>query len=475
MDLLNGLLSYFPENIWALAVQFGMALIILIIGWVIAKLVSSLVWRWVSKMSFISNMLSRIGINGNMSTYGSVIKNIVFIVIFLYVLVAFFGQLGLESLSNPLNSLVSELPKYLWVAALACFTWIASHLWKTLTSELLLDTALDTKTWEGTSHAIGTAVYGFIILFFLPGILGWLGLQEIVAPIEWILDQMIGYVPNILGAGIILVVWVFVARLVKQIISSILKASKIDDAAGKLGMNDISLSNIGGTIVYVFIMIPLAISALDKLQIESISWPATEMLGTILNILPNLIGALALIALTYVVANFASKLITDLLKNMGFDSVLQKVGLNVWKWTSLSNIAGKLILTVFMLFAVVEAGNMLWFTMLSDIIGQFIVFGGTILGGLITISIGLFVANLASNALGATSGSKAVSGLIKIAIITLSVAIGLWQMGIADDIINLAFGLLFGAIAVAFALAVGLGSRDVAARELDSWLQSMKK
>jgi len=469
------MLAYLPENMWEMMVQFLIALAILIIGWFIAKIVSTLVWKAISKMSFIGTMLRRIGISDNMEKIGSFAKTIVFIIIFLYVLVAFFNQLGLDSLGTPLANLVWELPQYLGVAALACFTWIAAHLWKTLSSEFLLETELDTKTGEGTSQAIGTAVYGFIILFFLPGILGGLGLEEIVAPIEGILDQMIGYIPNILGAGIILVVWVFVARLVKQIISSILKASKIDDAAGKLGMTDISLSQIGGTIVYVFIMIPLAISALDKLQIESISAPATEMLGTILNILPNLIGALALIALTYVVANFASKLITDLLKNMGFDSVLDKVGLKVGTSTSLSNIAGKLILTVFMLFAVVEAGNMIGFTMLSDIVSQFIVFGGSILGGLITISIGLFVASLAANAIGATSGSKAVSGLVKVAIITLSVAIGLGQMGIADDIINLAFGLLFGALAVAFALAVGLGSKDVAARELESWLKSMKK
>ena len=35
-------------------------------------------------------------------------------------------------------------------------------------------------------------------------------------------------------------------------------------------------------------------------------------------------------------------------------------------------------------------------------------------------------------------------------------------MGLADDIINLAFGLILGAIAVAFALAFGLGGREQA-------------
>jgi hypothetical protein len=72
-------------------------------------------------------------------------------------------------------------------------------------------------------------------------------------------------------------------------------------------------------------MIPLAISALEKLKIEAISRPATDMLGKILDILPNLIGAIALVTLTYVVANFASKLVGELLKNMGFDTILEKI------------------------------------------------------------------------------------------------------------------------------------------------------
>jgi hypothetical protein len=48
------------------------------------------------------------------------------------------------------------------------------------------------------------------------------------------------------------------------------------------------------------------------------------------------------------------------------------------------------------------------------------------------------------------------------------------EMGLANEIVNLAFGLLLGAIAVAVALAFGLGGRDIAGRELESWLESLK-
>jgi hypothetical protein len=62
----------------------------------------------------------------------------------------------------------------------------------------------------------------------------------------------------------------------------------------------------------------------------------------------------------------------------------------------------------------------------------------------------------------------------RISILVLAGAMALRQMGLANEIINLAFGLLLGAIAVAAALAFGLGGREIAAREVERWLQSIK-
>jgi hypothetical protein len=53
-------------------------------------------------------------------------------------------------------------------------------------------------------------------------------------------------------------------------------------------------------------------------------------------------------------------------------------------------------------------------------------------------------------------------------------AIALRQMGIADEIVVIAFGLLMGAVAVAAALAFGLGGREIAARELENWLSRLR-
>lgn len=87
----------------------------------------------------------------------------------------------------------------------------------------------------------------------------------------------------------------------------------------------------------------------------------------------------------------------------------------------------------------------------------------------------MLVANMVSNAMKAASTGAGMSNLVRVAIIILSVAIGLGQMGIADNIISLAFGLMFGSIAVAAALAIGLGARDVAGKEVANLIQKMKK
>jgi hypothetical protein len=475
MDILSEMNRLIPSNLMEMLIQFGIAIAILVIGWFVAKIVSSLIGKIVWKLSFVETSLAHAGVELSMKALASGVKTLSFIVMMLYVLVAFFQRLNLGAFAAPVENIVASLPQYFGVAVLAAFAWIVANIARHFSSNFLGWTELDAKAWKGTSASIGNALYGFIILFFLPSILGGLGLEEIVAPIQGMLDQMIGYVPNIIGAGIILAVGVFVARLVKQILSSILAASKIDEAVKKVGFWDLSLSNIIGTIAYVFIMIPLAISALDRLQIEAISAPATQMLGKIMNMLPNIIGAIALLTLTYVVANFAAKLVGDLLKNMGFDSILEKAGLKLKTEAPLSAIASKLITVLFMLFAAVEAGNMLGFSIVSDMVSQFIEFGSSILWGLITIVIGLFVANLASEAIKTTSKSTPMANIVKIVVVILSAAIGLGQMGIAEDIINMAFGLGLGAVAVAFALSVGLGSKDVMAKEVEGWLKGMKK
>ena len=128
------------------------------------------------------------------------------------------------------------------------------------------------------------------------------------------------------------------------------------------------------------------------------------------------------------------------------------------------------------LFAFVEAAQVLWFTQLSDMVSTLISFGAQVVLGLIIIMVGYWLSNLANRAVLNVSGqsSAVVANIIRYAILGIILAMGLRAMGLANEIVDLAFGLVLGAVAVAVALAFGLGGREAAGRQMEHWLSRLR-
>jgi hypothetical protein len=137
---------------------------------------------------------------------------------------------------------------------------------------------------------------------------------------------------------------------------------------------------------------------------------------------------------------------------------------------------GYLVLVAVMLFAGIEALSLLNFELLAEGLAQFTTFVGQVILGLIIFAFGLYFANLAATTIHATGAAQ--SGLLavaaRVAVLVLAGAMALRQMGLANEIVNVAFALILGAIAVAVALAFGLGGREVAAQQLEEWMESIK-
>jgi hypothetical protein len=90
--------------------------------------------------------------------------------------------------------------------------------------------------------------------------------------------------------------------------------------------------------------------------------------------------------------------------------------------------------------------------------------------------IGLYFANLAKNMIMKTGADQAgtIARLAQVAVIIFAASMSLRELGLANDIINLAFGITLGAMGLAAALAFGLGSREVAGREVDRFISQMR-
>ena len=203
------------------------------------------------------------------------------------------------------------------------------------------------------------------------------------------------------------------------------------------------------------------------------------MLGILLRILPALFGAALLLVIVYVAARIVSQLVRNVLTEVGFNSVLARIGLGrepqAGQHTP-AEVVGYLVLAAAMLFAVIEAAQLLKFTMLANLMTGFLVASFKVVVGLVILGIGLWLANLAATAVNATQvpERRLLAIAARVALLVLVVAIALRQAGIAADIITLAFGIPLAAIGLAVAIAFGLGAREAAGREVERWIDHLR-
>lgn len=494
-NMLENVSAYLTSNLPTLL----KALAILIVGWLVARIAAGLLRRGLRRTE-LDNRIAAWVTGGKDSDEVAVedwISRAVFYLLMLFVLVGFLTTLGLSAITVPLNTFLNEvfayLPRLLGPAILAglAFVVATSLRWAVRTA---LETAdLDRRFADQAvpeaerplplSQTLSEAVYWLVFLIFLPAILGPLGLDGLLEPVQNLVDQLLGFLPQLLAAAVILGVGWFVARILQRIVSSLLAAVGVDRLSEQLGLDAAlgkqRLSNLLGTVVYVLVLIPVLIASLEALSIDSVTDPASEMLNTVLLSIPHIFAAALVLTVAYFVGKIAAGLATNLLTAAGFNSVPERLGLarpGASLPTSPAELAGRLVILAVMLFAATEAARLLGFEAVGELVVQFTVFGGQLLLGLIILGLGLFLADVAASAIRA--GSFREPGLLamaaRVAIIVLTGAMALRKMGLANEIINLAFGLTLGAIAVALALAFGLGAREAAGQQVESWLQRVR-
>lgn len=332
-------------------------------------------------------------------------------------------------------------------------------------------------TAVNVEESIGTFVFYIIMLFVLLAFLQRLNLTLVTAPLTNLLNQIFAFIPNVLGAAIILIIGYYIALILRRLVTNVTARLGVDRLAERVGLTR-PLSNLLGTLVYALILIPVIIAALNALDIAAISQPATAMLQTFLTAIPRIFGAALLLGIAYLIARIVADIVRDLLTGLGFNELVARLGLSrlTPAQRTPAEIASSIVLVAIMLFAAIEAANLLGFEILAAIITQFLFFGARVLVALAVFAIGFYLANLARDLILASGNDNAplLATVARWAIFIFTGAMALKELGLADEIVNLAFGLILGAIAVAAALAFGLGSREIAGREVERIIQSVR-
>ncbi len=323
---------------------------------------------------------------------------------------------------------------------------------------------------------IASFVYFIIMLFVILLVLSTLGMESVLDPIKNMLSEFLGFLPNLVAAGLIGFIGYILAKVISNLIG--MSSSLLNKIADKLKIKDVSkLVNALQKIVFAVILIPFVIQALNTLQINAISEPANNILYSILNILPKLIAAIIVITLFVVGGKYLTNFLTDLLKSLGVDNLSNKLQLNsvIGENQSLAKIISGVVYFFIAFFGILTGIEILELEQLNDILRTVLDLSGQILFGLVLLVVGNFIANLVGNMLSKSDNNQFVASIAKGAIIALFLAISLRTMGIANSIVELAFGLILGAIAVAIALSYGLGGREAAGEHMKEILNKFKK
>lgn len=388
----------------------------------------------------------------------------------------------MELLTNFLNNISTHLPGVLGALVVLFVGLIIASGVRRLVVKLLHKTNLDNRLLGSTStltkpeEAVGNLVYYLMVLMVLMIVLEMMGVSNVLDPLKNMAGKFLSFVPNVIGACVIAYVGYILATLVSNLLT--LSTSFFDKFTSKVRLpNEINLIGIIRQVVFLFIFIPILIAALDALNISSISEPAKGMLNTLINAVPNIIAAALIITAFYLGGKYVSHLLEDILESTNANSLADKMRLNVMFGESfrLSKFVGSLAFFFIMFGGVVTGIEKLGFGQLTHILNMVMQVSGQIVFGLAIMVVGTFASNLIFNALAKGENNQFMASIAKVAAMSLFLAIGLRAMGIADDIVNMAFGLLLGAVAIAIAVAFGIGGRETAGKFWSDFYDRLKK
>ena len=469
------------------------ALAILLIGWIIAKIVAALtrrLLRWANLDARLAKGLE--GAGEKPTSVENTITSIVYYLIIFIAVLAAMNALGMTQITALFNDMFSTvfayLPRILYAVVLGIIAWFVARILRAIVTRVLSRVGVDKRVSEPAgiapapiSSAIGEAVYWLVWLLFLPAILSVLGLTGILAPIEAMMTSLLSALPKILVAALIIIVGLFAARILQRITASALKAFGVDALSERVGLSRYlgqpNLSGLLGYIVYIIVFIPVLIAALNVTGLTYLAAPLSDMLNQVLLAIPQLFMAAVVLAVAFFIGRVLADLVTNLLTNAGFDGLVARLSLGEISeapTTSPSKIVGWLVLVVIMLFGALAAASMVGWTAMVVILNAFIAFLARLLVGLIILIVGIYLANLATKVIMSTglNQKRLLALLARVAIIVFATAMALDQIGVANDIVNLAFGLILAGAALSAALAFGLGGQDVARYELVRMVRS---
>jgi small-conductance mechanosensitive channel len=195
--------------------------------------------------------------------------------------------------------------------------------------------------------------------------------------------------------------------------------------------------------------------------------PLQEAISVFLSYIPQLIGAVIVLVIGYIVAKVLEAVVGRVLQAIGFDSWMERGGIKQFfdraetKHTP-ATIIGKLVFWFVFIIALTMAADALGIPQVSAVLGQLIAFIPNIIAAILILILAALLANFLSGIIRGATGSGILGSIAQYAVIVYAVFAALTQLGIAVELTAPTLLILLGAVALAAAIAFGIGGREVA-------------
>ena len=200
---------------------------------------------------------------------------------------------------------------------------------------------------------------------------------------------------------------------------------------------------------------------------ETLVQPLQNALSTFLSFLPQLVGAIIILIVGYIISKVLQAVVSRVLQSIGFDGWMERGGIKQFFDRAQTNytpatVIGQLVFWFVFIIALTMAADALGIPQVSAVLGQLLAFIPSIIAAIIILVLAALLANFVSGIVRGATGSNLLASVAQYAIIVYAVFAALTQLGIAVELTAPTFLILLGAVALAAAIAFGIGGRDVA-------------
>lgn len=386
----------------------------------------------------------------------------------------------MESLTRMLDAALPTLgpfvPRVLGALAILLAAWVGARLVRAAVQRAGERARVDERLHSpGLMATLAGVASALVWLLALPALLGTLELQGLLTPVNAMLSRLMGFVPNVFGALVVLGIGLLLANIARQVVSGLLRAAGSEKAAEKMGLGTAlgpdGLAGMAGNAVYALLLLPTLVAALQPLGLDAVTQPLSKLLETVINLIPKLLSAGILVGVAVLIGRALATLVTALLSGMGLDKLPQRLGAAPLRVAgrSLSELAGTAVMVAVVTVAITQASEILGLPILTQMLsttGAAMVRIGV---ALVIVVVGLILASMAAQTIlsRAPRNAPLLAWSARGAILFFAAALALHQAGLPAEIVTIAFASVVGGVAIGLAVAIGVGGRHVAARVLD--------